>query len=188
VPTDDQERWDRKYASGSHAAGDEPVWLDELEVELPSVGTALDIASGSGRVARWLARRGLAVTALDVSPVGLELARSQAEQVGLRLETCQRDLTREPLPEGEGPWTVISCFHYLQRDLFPALRAALAPGGFLVVEIATVRNLERHAKPSSRFLLELGEIMDLVGDLKVDYYREDWFGDQALARLVAHVR
>lgn len=186
MPTDDQERWDRKYSAGSHATGSEPEWLDEIGVELPTQGAALDLASGTGRVARWLARRGLDVTATDVSPVGLALAQSQAAEAGLQLEILPLDLTREALPAG--PWNLISCFHYLQRDLFPALRATLAPGAFLVVEIATVRNLERHAKPSSRFLLEPGEIIDLVGDLKVDYYREDWFGDQALARLVAHVR
>ena len=83
---------------------------------------------------------------------------------------------------------MISCFHYLQRDLFASFRESLTPDGFLICEIATVRNLERNARPSRRFLLEPGEIIDLIGSLKIDYYREDWFGDQALARLVAHAR
>ena len=58
------------------------------------------------------------------------------------------DLTTDRGPAG--PWKLISCFAYLQRDLFPALIQALAPDGFLVVEIATVRNLERNARPSRR--------------------------------------
>jgi len=186
VAESDRARWDRKYAGGSHSAGSEPDWLDALDVELPRSGAALDVASGTGRVARWLVRRGLDVTAVDVSPVGLELARSQAQQSGLEIRTRALDLTTDRVPAG--PWKLISCFAYLQRDLFPALIQALAPDGFLVVEIATVRNLERNARPSRRFLLERGEINDLVGPLKVDYYREDWFGEQALARLVAHPR
>ncbi len=61
----------------------------------------------------------------------------------------------------------------------------LAPGGVLACEIATVQNLERHAKPSRRFLLELGELPRLCAPLEVVHYTEGWQGDRCLARILA---
>src|SRR5262249_56660766 len=94
-----------------------------------------------------------------------------AARAGLQLETRALDLELDPLPEG--PFAAVSCFHYLQRDLFPRLVECLAPGGVLVCEIATVRNLERHASPSPRFLLQPGELLALCRPLAVLTHSED---------------
>jgi len=182
-PLSDRERWDRRYAAGSHSDDAEPDWLDDLVHLLPPGGRALDVASGGGRVACWLARRGYSVTAADVSPVGLGLARERARRAGVALETVEVDLRTQPLPAG--PWDVITCFAYLQRDLFPALVAALAPGGVLVCEISTVRNLERHERPSRRFLLEAGELRGLLEPLEPLHLHEGWVGGRAVARAIA---
>jgi SAM-dependent methyltransferase len=178
----DRERWDARWATGRHHAGADPDWLEAVP-ELPRTGLALDLACGVGRVALWLARRGLRTVAIDVSPVALERAEIEARALGLSLETRALDLERDPLPEG--PWDLIACFQYLQRDLFPALRERLAPGGSLVCEIATRRNLERHAHPSARFLLEENELLALCTPLHVTYYREAWLDDRHLARIAA---
>ncbi len=182
-PLSDRERWDRRYAAGEHGEGTEPEWLEELGDAIPRSGRALDVASGTGRASRWLARRGLGVLAIDVSPVGLALAREHARAAGLEIETREIDLLAEPLPEG--PWDVITCLGYLKRDLFPSMREALAPGGLLVCGMATVRNLERHTRPPAAFLLDEGELPKLVAPFEVLWQREGWFGDRALARVVA---
>ena len=179
----DRERWDERYAEGLHNEGEPPGWLDEFADELPKDGRALDVAAGTGRAALWLARAGLHVTAVDVSPVGLEHLADAARSEGLRVETVAMDLERAPLPPGR--WDVISCFAYLQRDLFPAMRELLAPGGLLVSEISTVRNLERHERPPVRFLLEENELLTLVAPLRIVYYREGWIDDRAVARVIA---
>jgi tellurite methyltransferase len=178
-----RERWDRRWAGGAHADPEPPAWLDPLRPELPAAGRALDVACGAGRAALWLARAGFEVTAVDVSPVALERCRAAAERAGLSVTTRALDLEREPPPEG--PFAAIACFAYLQRDLFPRLVERLSPGGCLVCEIATVRNLERHRRPPARFLLEEGELRTLVAPLEPVYYREGWFEGRALARAVA---
>ena len=183
---DDRIRWDERYRSGDGPvalAGWAPDWLAEIDGWLPTRGPALDIAAGSGRVSRWLARRGLDVTAVDVSPVGLAQAREAVESDGLRLTTVAADLENQPLPDG--PFQLVTCFHYRQRSLFPAIWDCLAPGGVLVAEIATVANLERHEHPSRRFLAEPGELEQDIRPLEVLYYREGWFDGRALARVVA---
>lgn len=179
----DRERWDRRYRTGSHTALEPPGWLAELDDELPWSGRALDVAAGAGRLALWLAERGLDTTAVDVSREAIDLCTANAEAADLSLSTLILDLEREALPSG--PFALITCFYYLQRELFPVLRERLAPGGCLVCELPTRRNLERHAKPGSRFLLETNELLELVAPLELVYYREGWVEDRAVARAVA---
>jgi 2-polyprenyl-3-methyl-5-hydroxy-6-metoxy-1,4-benzoquinol methylase len=155
----------------------------DADADFPHQGHALDIAAGSGRISRWLARLGLDVLALDVSSVGLGLARRAAGVEGLRIETLVRDLEAGPLPDG--PFDVITCFRYRQRDLFPSIRERLRPGGVFIGETATVANLERHVHPSRQYLAEPGELQSDCQPLEILYYWEGWCEDHAVARVVA---
>jgi SAM-dependent methyltransferase len=180
---EDRAHWDRRWGENLHEEGDPPDWLAEFASELPESGRGLDVAAGAGRAALWLARRGLEVTAVDVSPVGLGRLAETARSEGLAVETLVTDLEVAPLPRG--PWHVVSCFAYLQRDLFPAIREILAPGGIFLCEISTIRNLERHERPPARFLLKENELLRLCAPLSILYYREGWIGDRAIARVIA---
>ena len=91
----DRVRWDRRYSEVSAIEGSAPAWLEEMGDELPRQGRALDIAAGSGRLALWLASRGLEVVAVDISPVGLDLARQAAQAAGLQIVTVPADLEAE---------------------------------------------------------------------------------------------
>lgn len=178
----DREKWDARYRSGQHPGG-EPSWLREFDEELPTTGQALDVAAGSGRMSVFMARRGLEVTAVDISPVGLALAREAAADEGLAIRTQALDLERQPLPAG--PFGLVACFHYRQRALFPVILSQLAPGGTVVAELPTLRNLERKMRPSKRWLAEPNELLRDCGSLEVIYYREGWLGERHLARLIA---
>lgn len=180
--TDDRRRWNERYSDAE--VGQPSAFLVGLDHLLPRAGRALDVAGGSGRHALWLAARGLNVTLVDVSDVGLELAATEARRRGLAVEMVERDLEAQGLPPGS--WDVMVCFHYLHRPLFGSFPAALAPGGLLVCEIATVRNLERHDRPPRPYLLEEGELQRMAADLDIVGYREGWVDDDRhCARLVA---
>jgi SAM-dependent methyltransferase len=180
----DREKWDRKYAERGRATREPSAFLVSLDSLLPRSGRALDVAGGCGRHAIWLARRGLDVTLADVSAVGLDLARADANEAGVTLSYCQVDLEREPLLAG--PWHVIVDFHFLLRGLFPSLAQELAVGGVLVFCHQTRTNLQRHAKPPEAFLLEDGELPGLVTGLEVVRYDERWHEEgRHEARLIA---
>jgi SAM-dependent methyltransferase len=158
----DREHWDGRWAD-AEPPGDPDPWLPELDALLPRSGRAVDLAGGQGRNALWLAARGLDVTVVDVSPVGLERAADAAAERGLRLSTAVRDLPTEGPPPG--PWDVALVVRYLDRDLVRAVPATLAPGGLLAFTQPTVRNLERHEHPRAEFLLGEGEMAELAASL-----------------------
>jgi SAM-dependent methyltransferase len=98
---------------------------------VPVTGRALDLACGRGTVAVWLARRGLEVDAVDVSPVALAAGRAQAPEV----RWIEADLD-DGLPGGvAGPYDVVVCQRFRDPALYPALIGALAPGGLLVISV-----------------------------------------------------
>jgi len=189
---EDRARWDERYRAAGARIGDPALFLVGLDDILPRSRApgdrprALDVAGGAGRNAIWLARRGLDVTLPDISPVALDLARAAAAAAGVTLHLVEVDLETAPLPTG--PFDLIVAIDFLNRPLFGAFPAALAPGGLLVAGQPTRRNLARHAHPSARFLLEEGELLTLIGGLEVLRYEEGWFDDRHEARIVARRR
>lgn len=182
----DRARWDARYREEGPCAREPSPLITALDDVLPRRGRALDVAGGAGRHALWLVRRGLEVTLVDVSPVGVDLARQAADAAGLALDARALDLEHDPLPGG--PWDLILDFHYLQRGLFTAFARALAPGGLLVFVQPTRTNLERHPRPGPAHLLEPGELARLAPSLPLEVVRldEGWLDEgRHEARLVA---
>lgn len=68
------------------------------ELGLPTGGSVLDVGCGTGRHAIELARRGYAVTGLDLSPEMLARAADAAEAAGVRVEWIRADATDFSLP------------------------------------------------------------------------------------------
>jgi tellurite methyltransferase len=145
------------------------------------------VAGGAGANAVWLAQRGLQTTICDVSEVGLAVAVGHAARCGVDLMIATVDLECDPLPVG--PWALVLCCNYLQRDMLPAVARALAPGGRLVWIHPTVTNLERHPKPGVPYLLQPGEAMALVEEagLVPRFGEEAWVGEGASARFLSRV-
>ncbi len=168
----DRRKWDARYRERGAGPREPSGFLEALDDLLPRGGRALDVASGTGRHALWLARRGLDVTLADISGVTMEVARAEAGGEGLLVRTLMLDLEAEPLPTG--PWDLVLCIDFLWRPLFATIPTALAPGGLLVVAHPTIANLERHARPGPEHLLGAGELPDLARGLEVLRYDEGW--------------
>jgi len=172
----DARKWDAKYTQRARTIAPPSPFVLELLARLPSAGRCLDVAGGSGRNARPLAVHGLQVTIADASRVGLEIAEREAREAGLRIATVCRDIERDGLPSGR--FDVIVQIHFLHRPLFEAYTAALVPGGLLLLEHPTRRNLERHARPPIQWLLEEGELASQLAEhapgLEVLACREGW--------------
>lgn len=135
----DAHDWDERYREASLLWKAGPNrWVEQHTADLPP-GRALDLASGEGRNALWLAERGWQVTAVDFSAVGMDKARALAEggsdTVAGRVHWVVADVLSYT-PEAQFDLVLVV---YLQlpenqrRAAFQHAAAALAPGGTLLV-------------------------------------------------------
>lgn len=137
-------------------------WVVRFAAALPPGAHVLDVACGHGRHARWLARHGCRVTAVDVDAAcGASLAG--AGSIGF----VQADLEGAPWPFGGQTFDAVVVVHYLHRPLLPLLAAALAPGGLLVYETFAAGN-ERFGRPRNPdFLLQPRELLQAFSGLRI---------------------
>jgi SAM-dependent methyltransferase len=121
-------------------------------------GPVLDLASGSGRHARFFAARGLKVIAVDrdaqILPQGVQFIQADLED-------------GSPWPFAGQRFGGIVVTNYLYRPLLPKLADSLDEGAVLIYETFMVGN-EKYGKPSNPdFLLRPGELLHAFGSLTV---------------------
>ncbi len=160
-------------------------FLERVHERAPR-GRALDLASGSGRAAVYLALAGWQAEAWDLDPSALALASSFAEREGTRITTRQVDLESGTLAPAPGSYELIVVVRYLHRPLFAWIERALAPGGVLVYE-TFCRGQERFGRPTrDRHLLEPGELTRAFPSLVVELHEESALDQPpVMARLLA---
>lgn len=140
---DPREFWNHRYAMPGFAYGTEPN--DFLREVAPSLnGPVLCLGEGEGRNAVFLAQRGLDVTAVDLSAIGLEKASKLAAERGVTLTTQAVDLADFDL--GTSRWgSIVSIWCHLpgwvRTRVHAAVKTALVPGGAYVLEAYTPRQL-----------------------------------------------
>jgi tellurite methyltransferase len=174
---DDQVRWDRQHAD-THGMEPPSIFLRQV-LEADSwqfpPGRALDIAAGKGRNALYLAERGFEVVAVDISKVALDVARLHAQQKHLEIDFQQSDLEQVGFPEGE--YDLILNINYLQRSLFPKIKAALRVRGHVIFETYSIDQQVIGRPKNPNYLLAHNELLDHFRDFRVFYYREGKFSD-----------
>lgn len=142
---------DRFYASAAGAPERLPWHREMMDATLVQAiesrehgGRALDVGCGSGTISVHLARRGFAVTAIDLHAEAVAMARRRVEQEGVAVEILQADvLAYEP----QEPFDVVydsGCLHCMGRSGLSAYRRALlrwlAPDGEFVLAHWTKRH------------------------------------------------
>ena len=91
--------WDARYSERDGAMwSGRPNGRLVAEVAELTPGRALDVGSGEGADAIWLARRGWTVTAIDISDVAVRRAREAAELAGAAVEWVCGDALQTPFP------------------------------------------------------------------------------------------
>ena len=143
-------------------------WVERWAPLIAPGARVLDVASGGGRHARWLAARGHRVDALDRDAAALS---TLAGVPGV--STRCADIENGPWPCERGSYGAVVVTSYLHRPLFPELLLALAPGGVLIYETFAAGN-EMFGRPKNpAFLLEPGELLEVVrGALRVIAYED----------------
>lgn len=152
---DERTEWEARYRAAAGRAPDPPSffvsrWAPRLH------GRVVDIACGSGRNSLLLARHGLQVEAVDISPTALGILQAAAAYEGLNIGTHTADLGTWDPPAGT--YDVVVQVRYLQRTLFPALKRAIKPGGVALLETFLIDQREYGHPKNPDFLLARGEL------------------------------
>ena len=181
---DASEEWGRDYwedrysAPGLQWSGDpNPVLVAEASPLEP--GRVLDVGSGEGGDALWLASRGWRVTGVDISQNALDKAAASArERDGVdpeQLSWQQADLTSWSPTRASFDLVTAHFMHLPLADrqrLFPALAEGVAPGGTLLIvghdADALPGGAGRHGDPGMLFTLD-----EVVGRLDPGTWQVD---------------
>lgn len=160
----------------------ESEWLFD-RLPLTSDDLVLDVAAGTGHVARRMAPRVRAVVAIDATEAMLEAGRIEAKRAALKnVVFMQADAARLPFLDASFD-IVVSRFavHHFQdpRVQIGEMRRCLRMGGRLAIadlvcdpdaEVAEFQNhLERLRDPSHTRMLSLEKLADLVGSTDVEF-------------------
>ncbi len=164
-----QNKWDACYSQNKTPPEVAGI-LRENDFLLPETGTALDLACGLGANALFLAKRGLTVTALDISEVALQSVSAQAALEQLIIDTRVCDIQADTLPKQA--YDVIIISRFLDRSLNNAIIEGLKPDGLLFYQTFTCEKTHVYGPKNPHYRLQPNELLKLFAPLRAVFYRE----------------
>jgi len=185
----DQKRWDDKFGEEKYTLGTEANPFLRKHIRLLPRGKALDVATGEGKNAVFLAQHGFDVEAVDISKEGLGKARKLAKGKDVKIKTVLADLDHYPIEKER--YDLITDFYFLARRLIPRIKRGLKKGGRVVFETYLTEHLNicQEGPRNPKYLLKPNELLTLFKGFRILFYREGIFREggkkKAVASLIA---
>ncbi|HXX33935.1 MAG TPA: methyltransferase domain-containing protein [Thermodesulfobacteriota bacterium] len=181
----DQKRWNTRFGKKEFALGKEPNPFLKKYIHLLPRGKALDIATGEGRNAVFLAQNGFEVDAVDISEKGLRKARKLARLKGVEIDTFLVDLDQYQIEKDR--YDLIANFYFLKRRLIPRIKKGLKKGGRVIFEtyILEHRMLGAGGPKQAKYFLKPNELLRLFRGFRILCYREGIFREAGRKKAVA---
>jgi 2-polyprenyl-3-methyl-5-hydroxy-6-metoxy-1,4-benzoquinol methylase len=164
-------KWNHIYSQSGQERYRPIEVLAQNDFLLPTTGTALDLACGLGANAIFLAEKGLAVTAWDISVVAIDKLTAYTIGQGLSINARQEKITAESFAKYSFDVIVVSRF--LDRTLSDAIIGALKPDGLLFYQTFTREKTSSRPPNNPDYLLGCNELLSLFSPLRVVFYREN---------------
>jgi SAM-dependent methyltransferase len=130
--------WDERYSGQDFLFGTEPAAFLQAHAHLLAPGQrALAVADGEGRNSVFLGQKGLTITAMDGSPVGVAKARRLAAERGVAVDFHVADILKWDWVAETYDVVVAIFIQFLAPDerapVFEGLKRTLRPGGLLLL-------------------------------------------------------
>jgi SAM-dependent methyltransferase len=164
----DRQGWDDRYDGEELIFTADPSRFLGPELAGLTPGRALDLGSGEGRNALWLAEQGWAVTGVDFSSVGIAKADRLARQRGLAVDWVVADLRSFQPPASTFDLVIQFFMHFPAPERRALLRRAvdaLRPGGVILVVGYHVDHLDEGSGGGPQDPALLFTVDGLVSDL-----------------------
>lgn len=168
-----------KFYSENHVTfgKGQPDSLIKSILEYRTSGSVLELGAGDGRNALFLAEHGFLVKAQDISEVGVEKIRKQAQERNLIIETEVSDLRTMTLDKS---FDIIMCtfvLHHLSLDeaqrLIQQMRLRTNPGGLNAIATFTDNgDFYRKNPDSDNFYPSENKLKDFYPDWEIIKYSE----------------
>ena len=154
---DAEQFWSGRYAAAGedYLFGTAPnKFLKRQSVRLHPGMQALSLADGEGRNSVWLAEQGAVVTAVELSGVALDKAQRLAELKQVQVNFVRADILQWDWPVNAFDIVAGIFIQFTapleRRSMFERIGAALKPGGLLLLQGYTPKQLEyRTGGPSA---------------------------------------
>ncbi len=171
--------WDERYASEEYLFGTEPNEFLVSRRQLLKPGmSCLAVADGEGRNGVWLAQQGLQVLSVEASGVALDKAKKLAQQRGVSINFEQADLAQWQW--GENRFDAVAAIFIqfappaLRGQMFAGIKRCLKPGGLLLLQGYTPRQLDYQTggPPLAENMYSEALLRDAFGDMEIAHLRE----------------
>jgi SAM-dependent methyltransferase len=141
------EQWNQRYHAGEQLFTEPSPLITRFSQEL-KIGRALDLACGVGRNSLFLAGHGWRVTAIDGSPLAVEILEERAREQELNVDARVADLERGEFEIEPGAYDLICDCYYLQRSLIPKMQSGVRLGGIVVAIVHLADPDQPHGTPT----------------------------------------
>jgi len=161
----DRIKWNERYRNNPVPRGASEI-VKRFQEMIPG-GFGLDIACGTGRNSRFLARKDFDMDAVDVADVAINALAG----IHPKIRPMCVDLDTWTIPADT--YDLILNIRFLNRRLFPYIKEGLKPGGLLIFESYLESEDGMHPPVSCRdYLLRENELLHAFLSLKIIYYEE----------------
>ncbi|HYN60842.1 MAG TPA: class I SAM-dependent methyltransferase [Rubrivivax sp.] len=171
--------WNKRFAGEDYLFGTAPnEWLREHAGLWQPGQRVLCVADGEGRNSVWLAGRGLQVDAFDIAELAVAKARrladAQGVQVNFALAGCDDHAWPDAVYDGVAAIFVQFADPPLRERLFSHMVRCLKPGGWLVLQGYTPRQLEYRTggPPIASHLYTEALLREAFGALEITELRD----------------
>lgn len=169
--------WDTIYKTEKNPFGAKPSLLVVNYLHLfPKDQPVLDLGSGSGRNALFLAKNGFKVTCIDASAAAIENLTTQAKElnVGDNITTSVQDLADFRFDNNYGAVICYTTLHFLSdpdaRRLLDDIKTNTVKDGLNIIADFSG---EGPLKREKRFWLENDELKNLYHNWNILFYKEE---------------
>ncbi len=149
-----------------------PAPLLVKQLPLLRKGKVLDVASGYGRNAFFLASNGFQVDGYDQDKAAVTFCNEKSRKEHLPFSAFCVDLETE-IPFTDESYDLATCFYYLDRKLIPSIKKSLRIGGITIYETFLIDQHQQFGKPSrTDFCWKHNELIKNFSDFRIHFYNE----------------